>query len=1219
MNPRFLRVLLSGVVLLLLASTYAVADNVYATIRGVITDQTGAVVQGAQITATNTETNQSFTTKSGDSGIYEFLQLPIGTYTVSINKDGFKGYKSVGITLTVNEVYPLLVKLAVGTKNETVEVRANAVQVETTDIQQKTVIGANQITDLPLNGRNFTQLELLAPGVMASNDRMGTFSVNGSQTQQSSYLINGTDSNDIALNTPGLLPSPDALQEFSLIASTMNPEYSRNSGGIVNAVIKNGTNQWHGGIFDFYRDTFLNARNYFTVGPQQPIFHQNQFGGTFGGPVRKDKTFFFLSYQGTRNATAAPTVTTVFSDAQRGGNFAENLSQIANGPNSPIPFNIVGDDHINHLGALSGGTAQWFGASTVNGGTNTLFPTVGVFNCGNATVVFSATGVPTVTACSNPNFGNLGNGGFNSISTGLMNQFVPHANAPSNGFGFSPVNTGKTDQGIVRIDHSLNQSNQIWGVFAENNNRATQALPFTGATLPGFNTFSSANTKEITLAYNHTFSSTSLNEVRLGYWRLNFDTVEPAKVVQPSSFGFTNIITNDPKAAQLPVISLTGLFTLGFSNNGPQPRKDQNYQFTDNFTKVIGKHTLKFGFDARRFQVDNPFFFLIDGNYGFNGGGSFSSGNPATDFLLGIPDSYAQGSGAVINARAYEYYSYGQDQWKVRNNLTLTYGAGYQIDTPFNNNQYGGRAFNCLIPGQQSKVFPVGPPLVPGGSPTGAPTDMNFPGDPGCSNSGTNIKYGHLGPRFGFAYSPQWGGRITRGQENKTSVRGGFGIYFNRYEEETALQNLAAPPFGLTSGGAGDFLGSPTFANPWVDISGVAPPAGFPANKFPFTAPKPGSPVDFSFFEPLSLNTSSPNLSTPYSMNFQLNIQREFSGNVVLSVGYVGALGRHLYRAYEQDFITAAGQAACKADHNCGGTASGRNFQGVIFPSHTVLGSPNFGSWGTQYTDGTSNYSGMQVNVTKGMTHGFQLITSYTWSHCIDNGSGFENSGFGTRGTNPIDPALNIGDCAQDARQRYVMGYIYAIPSLHNYMRWAPDKIFGGWRFSGITTFQTGFAVPITTSRFTSLECDAFTFYGCTDNPNQVATSVSYVNPRTGPQSTFNGKKNYWFNPADFANVPRCQYDTVTHVLLNGAVCGQFGNTGRDSIHGPGIINTDFALLKDTKISEGKNLQVGIEAFNIFNHAQFGNPNGNVNSSNFGRITSAAAARIVQLRAKFNF
>jgi hypothetical protein len=185
-------------------------------------------------------------------------------------------------------------------------------------------------------------------------------------------------------------------------------------------------------------------------------------------------------------------------------------------------------------------------------------------------------------------------------------------------------------------------------------------------------------------------------------------------------------------------------------------------------------------------------------------------------------------------------------------------------------------------------------------------------------------------------------------------------------------------------------------------------------------------------------------------------------------------------------------------------------------------------------------------------------------------------------------------------------------------MSWAPEKIFGGWKFTGITTMQSGFPISISTSALSSLESDAFSFYGSSDNPNQISP-VSTVNPRTGPQSTFKGKNNYWFNPADFANVPRCTYAPVTHALLNGAVCGQFGNTGRDPLHGPGINNTDFALLKDTKISEGKNLQVGIEAFNIFNHAQFNNPNGNVNSTSFGRITGAAAGRIVQLRAKFNF
>jgi hypothetical protein len=1189
MKSKSLMVLLIGALLLCVACQPAFADNVYATIRGTAADTTGAVISDASIVATNTATGISYTTKSQSNGLYQFLQLPIGTYNVTATKQGFKAYRSIGVTLVVNQTFDLPIRLEVGVVSETVEVTADKVQVEATSIQQQTLIGAQQIVDLPLNGRNFTQLEQLAPGVMSSNDRFGTFSVNGSQSTQSSYLINGTDSNDIALNTPGFIPSPDAIQEFNLISSTINPEYGRNSGGIVNAVIKNGTNQWHGGIFDFYRDTFLNARSFFTVGPTQPIFHQNQFGGTIGGPVLKDKTFFFLSYQGTYNRQGTPTITSVLSDAQRNGNFAENLSAIANGPGNTTPFSITGDDGVVH----PAGT-PFFGNSGA------------IFNCGTPTVVSGK-----ITACSNPNFGNLGTSSFNGISNKLLNTFIPHANAPNNGFSFDPTNVSKTDQGIARVDHNFNQSNQIWGIFAENYNRATQDLPFTGGTLPGFGTLSSANTKEITLAYTHTFSTSMLNEFRLGYHRLNFDTVEPQQTVNPSTFGFTNINLQNPAAAQVPFINITGGPALGFSTNGPQPRKDQNFQLTDNFTTIIGKHSLKFGFDGRRFQVDNPFFFNIDGAFSFGGNGGFSSGSPITDFLLGIPDGFSQGSGAVINARAYEYYAYAQDQWKAKNNLTLTFGAGYQVDTPYNNNQFGGKAFNCLIPGQQSTVFST------------APAGLNFPGDPGCNNSGTTTKYGHIGPRVGFAYSPQWGGRLTNGSASKTSIRGGFGIYYNRYEEETALQNLAAPPFGLSSGGVGDVGGSASFADPWSDVSG----AGSIPNKFPFSAPKPGTPVDFTFFEPMSLNTSSPTLTTPSSMNFNLNIQREFAGNTVVSLGYVGALGRHLYRAYEADPITLAGAALCAANKGCGGSGNGRNFQHILFPDHSVLGQnlaqcpltngDCFGSWGTQFTDGTSNYNAMQVNVTKGMTHGLQLITSYTWSHSIDNGSGFENSGFGTRGTNPFFPNLNVGDSAQDARQRLVLGYVYAIPGLHNHFNWASDRIFGGWKITGISTFQSGFPFSIATSSFRSLTCDALTFYGCPDNPNQL-TAVKTFDPRN---STINGKTNLFFDPAAFAQVPACTYGPgATGALLNGNVCAQFGNVGRDTIHGPGILNTDLALLKDTKISEGKNLQVGIEAFNIANHAQFANPNGNIASGNFGRVTGLQVSpRIVQLRAKFNF
>jgi hypothetical protein len=1184
MSRKFTQAMVLGLLLALLATPYALADDVYARIRGTATDSTGAVISGVQVTATNTLTNYSKTVTTQSTGIFEFVQLPIGPYTVTATKQGFRTYKSTGITLEVNQVLDLPVQLAVGSVSETVEVKANAVQVQTDNTQQGTLVNSQQIVDLPLIGRNFTQLEQLAPGVMSASDRFGTFSVNGSQTQQSSYTINGTDNNDIPLNTALILPSPDAIQEFNLISSTINPEYGRNSGGIVNALIKNGTNQYHGNAFDFYRDTFLNTHNFFQ--PAVPVFHQNVFGGTFGGPIRKDKTFFFASYQGTRARTAVGQVTSVYSPAERTGNFNDIFGApggIAANKNV-TPFALVGDDNILH----PAGT-PYFSAGCLVPGCATIFH-------------------------AGANFGNLSGATLNPLAVSLMNKFVPLANFVNNQFSFNPITNTIADQGIARIDHNLTSSDQLWGVAIFNHSPSNTALAFTGATLPGWGEVDTRESKEFTIAENHTFSTTTLNEFRLGYARFNFDAVEPATPAQPSSFGFAGINSQNTVSASMPRITVTGLFTLGFSTNGPQPRKDQNYQITDNFSKVVGRHTFKFGFDGRRFQVDNPFFGRNNGSFAFGGSGVFSTGNPGLDFLLGIPDTYSQGAGGVINARAYEYYGYAQDSWKVKSNLTLNYGAGYQVDTPYNSHQFGGVAQSCFIPGEQSTIFPT------------APAGMTYPGDAGCNQSGgTSIHYGHIAPRFGFAWSPHFGGKVTGAAENKFSVRGGIGLYYNRTEEEGALQNLGTPPFGVSSAGIGDIGFHPSFASPFIDITNSANTL---ANKFPFTNfPKPGdATINFAKFEPLGINTFNSNLTTPYAMNFNFNIQREFPGNTVLTLGYVGALGRHLYRAYDANFITAAGQLNCLTAIT---VINGKNVpclanrasQHLLFPQDALVhgslacpapvgsapGTPGacFGGVGQQFTDGTSNYSALQINVNKGMTHGLQLLISYTWSHAIDNGSSLENSGFGgaARGTNILDPQLNVGDSANDARQRLVLGYVYNIPNLHHLAHWAPDRVFGGWKLSGITTFQTGFPFSFTDSGFTSLSCDSFDFYACADNPNQIGP-IHALDPRV---ATFKGKQNFFFDPTQFAR----------------ASFGTFGNTGRNSFHGPGINNTDFALIKDTKITERTTFEMGIEGYNVFNHTQFGTatvvPTNNILSANFGRITAAAPARLVQLRAKVNF
>ena len=1111
-----------------------------ARIRGTVTDPTGAVVANATVTATNIDTGVAYNAKAQTSGIYELLNLPVGTYNLAATAPGFQAFAVSGIKLNIDQQYVQDMKLSIGSTTEKVEVQANAVQVDTTNIQLSNVVEAKQIVDLPLIGRNWTQLELIQPGVQAASDRFGTFSANGNQAQQSSYLINGTDTNDLPLNTALYIPSPDALSQFNLISSSLNPEYDRNSGAIVSASIKNGTNQYHGGVFEFYRDTFLNTHNFFQL--TAPKFHQNLFGGTFGGPIFKDKAFFFLSYQGNRAVQPqAVNNNTVFTPAQLLGQFGATLKA------NKVPGTLLAA-----TGCAAGST--WA----------SCFPS-----------------------------GNIPASAFNPISVALTKKYVPLPNAANNQFLFNPTQQTIQDQGIARVDGNVNSNNQLWGVLVFQHAPSSRDLPFTGATLPGFGDQNKSEVHQYTGSWTHLFSSAMLNEFRLGYSRLNFDAVEPQQPVLPSSAGF-QITPQNTQSAGLPLMSVTGLFSLGFSSNGPQPRIDQTYQVTDNFSKIVGNHSLKFGYEGRRFNVDNPFFGRNNGSFAFGGTGQYSTGNAGLDFLLGNPDTYGQGAGGIINANAYEHYMYGQDQWKVRDNLTLTYGAGWQIDTPFHNRQFKGLGTNCFIPGQTSKVFPT------------APTGLNYPGDPGCNDaSGANTAWKDVGPRVGFAYAPNLG-FLSGGESRKLSIRGGYGLYFNRTEEETSLQNLGAPPFGLSSAGANDTgpaTTAPAFANPYQDInSGTA----FP-NKFPFTFPTAGSAVDFTKFEPIGISLYSPHFRIPYSENFNLTIERQMPTNIVARMSYVGALGRHEQITYEGNPITQAGHDACLITPAC---VSGRNNQVVNFPTHTAFAPGNLiASAGTIDTIGASNYHSLQLSATKGYTHGLLFQASYTWSHAIDNGSSFENSGFGgsNRGYNQFVPGLNVGDSQFDVRHRFVFSPVYDVPNWRALpgMHWLPDVIGKGWEISGILTFATGFPIDIRTSSGSlSLFCSSnFQFYACPDVPNQIAP-IKELDPRVG--------KNFWFDPTSFAT----------------EAVGTFGNTHRNPLHGPGINNTDVAIFKNIYFwpgSESKYVQLRLESYNAFNHTQFYNSASPANitttitSANFGRISSAAPGRATQLAAKIYF
>jgi hypothetical protein len=1199
-RKKFWAVLLVSALFAFCATTVWAAE-ITAKIRGTVTDATGAVVANASITATNTETGNQYKATSGASGDYEVVKLPVGNYTLAVTAPTFQKFSATGIILHVDQTYVQPVGLKVGAATETVEVKANAVQVDTTNMQLGTVISNQQIIDLPLNGRNFTVLQLLQPGVQGASDRFGSnvtggaFSTNGAQTQQNQFLINGTDSNDFPLNTPLIIPSPDAIGEFNFVTSSVNAEYGRNSGGTLNATIKSGTNAFHGSAFEFYRDTFLNTRNWFspTTVNGTPVFHQNQFGGTIGGPIYKNKAFFFASYQGIRARQPATATNTVFTPAERAGDFSASLTPAflaANGFNT-IP---------GTLGAVLGG----FNAACVGGNTWD--------QC------FTATGglIPGGTA------------GMNPIALALTNSFVPLANSGTNQFTTNAtIAVPFTHQIIGRVDFNLTSKDQLWGVVFFQHAPSTTGLPFTGATLPGFDEVDGRDSKQATIAWTHTFSPTTLNELRFGYSRLNFGAVNPVKPVLPSSVGFAINPQNAP-AAGLPVIAVASFFTLGFSDNGPQPRKDQTRHITDNFTKIWGKHSFKFGWDGRKFNVDNPFFFENSGHYTFSGSAgntSFSTGNAGLDFLLGNPDSYGQNTGAIINAYAFESYTYAQDVWKATPNLTVTMGLGWQVDTPINQRQFAGKGLICFIGGQQSTVFPNNG--LPFSNPlaTGPPLGINYPGDKGCNTAGgATVQWHNFGPRGGFAYSPNLGW-LSGGRSNKFVIRGGAGIYFNRSEEEAALQDLADPPFGLGSTGAVDYgAAAPAFANPFQDIdTGV----NF-TNKFPAAVAKPGTVVDFHPYAPMFLSHFSPNFKIPYAINYNLTVERELPANIVLRVSYVGAQGRHQESVLESNPITQAGHDACLIlnplstsviPRNCRTSSTGRSLQSMIFPGHTLFGAtmvdPNgFNALPTNdliSSTGKSSYNSLQVSATKGASHGLIFQASYTYSHALDDASSFENAGFGgARGYNQFFPAMNKGNAQFDVRHRLVFSPVYEFPQ----WRKLPAVISKGWKVTGIFTFASGFPFDIAYNGATSrsLWCGAGTsFYACPDAPS-FGTGLVTNDPRTHV-----GSNTCWFT-GGASTSSRCG---VGGGFIDEPI-GAFGNVSRYKFHGPGLNNVDFSILKDIYFqpsNERRYIELRLEMFNTFNHTQFGNPSGSFTSSSFGRITTAANGRLIQLGAKIYF
>ncbi len=787
----------SVIAVVLFFAASCLAQSTGGRILGRVTDASGAVVPNAKVTLTNEQTNQARSTQSDASGDYIFVEVPVGAYRAEFEAKGFQKVVRKGITLDVNQVITLNTSLQVGAGEQTVEVTAEAPLGETTSTQLGAVVNERSVTELPLNARDTYQFLQLQPGVQTQlggnsdlfygSGSAGSVSVNGGRGRANNFSVNGGDANDQFVNLPTVQPSPDTIQEFRVLTNTFDAEYGRNSGAVVNVVTKSGTNAWHGDVFEFIRNSVLNARGFFDT--VKPDFIQNQFGGTFGGPIKKDRTFFFASYEGRRiKRGQSSDVVAVPSDAERTGDFS----------GQPAFGGTLNDATVAALLNARPGCAAAIAA--IPGSTA---PAAGVA----WSAVFPTNVIPT--ACFDP------------LSADLLN-LMPHAN-PATGLFQSVVNgIENQDQFTVRFDHLITPKQQFSAYYYFTNHNLFQPFAFfqaAGANVPGFGSLVGERFQQVNLSHTWTISNSAVNEFRFTYNREAQDQFQhPQHTTDIHSscptlsgnacFGGNltgptgGLIGINPGLGAnhegLPFIIISGGVTLGNNFEGELPQIGNTFQWSDNYTKIMGNHTLKFGVDVRRQRFDQFLFFNVNGEYVFDS--SFSpntvqAADQYPNFLLGIPDNYSQGSAQTEHVRSTSVYLFAEDSWKIKPNLTLNYGLRWELDTPIADVSGHVQTFR---PGQLTTQFPcqlTDPAQIAlygssDCSPTGPAAAVNplglvFPGDKGVPPGLTQTYYRALAPRIGLAYSPSWESGFLRklsGGPGRMSIRTGWGIFYNPIE-----------------------------------------------------------------------------------------------------------------------------------------------------------------------------------------------------------------------------------------------------------------------------------------------------------------------------------------------------------------------------------------------------------------------------------------------------
>jgi hypothetical protein len=1264
-----------GSLVCLMFALPALAQSTGGRIIGRVTDPTAAVVSGAKVTLTNEATGVSRTVETDPSGDYTLVPVPVGKYTVTIEHPGFKKNVHKGVTVELNQVLNLDTVLQLGERTEVVEVTGEAPLVDTTSTQLGAVVNERAVTGLPLSSRDTYQLLQLQPGVTSTggtdlffgSDQAGAVSVNGGRGRTNNFMVNGGDGNDLFVNAPAIQPSPDSIQEFRVLTNTMDAEYGRNSGSVINVVTKSGTNAWHGSVFEFFRNDALNAKGFFD--PSVPALKQNQFGGTFGGPIKKDRTFLFVSYEGrriTQGFTTDPAV--VPTAAERGFFPCPGVPAINCGDFSASPFDpgalLTSQTLLDILNNRALNTCR-SDIGSIGGVLPLTVPVVPPFGV-PWTQIFPSSAIPT--SCFDP------------VAADLLQRFVPCPLADptcmnpanlANNFQAIPIGHTRDDQLTVRFDHRISQNQNLTVYYylltGPNDRPFSHFESATPNVLPGFGTASDTTNQQLNVTHTWTLNPTMVNEFRFTYFReaqgkfmhpQHTNNVVDSCTAAAAAFCFTGatdtpgvIATTPPGPGGIgifpnlgpgregvPFITISGGFTIGNNFEGEIPQIGATFQWSDNVTKVWGKHTAKFGVDFRHQKFDQTLFFDVNGDYGYTGGGPNDTTNLFANYLLGLPDSYLQGSAQTSKYRTNSLYLYAQDSWKIKPNLTLNYGLRWELNTPFADSLHRVQTFR---PGQATTTYPCLPAVCPAGSADALfPLGLVVTGDAGIQNGLTATYYKSFAPRIGIAWSP--------GKSGKTSIHAGFGIFYNPIEQLVLEQLGAEPPFGGST-----FVGPDYFQAPFVLQDGTVIPNPFNG----FLSPAPGTAIDWGRFRPILLFGQVPqNLRAQYTEQYNISVEREITKSMVLHVGYVGSQGHRLLGTHDLNFgnpqtcVDLHDMSVLNADPNidCGPFFADSPFtipMGYTLPpgglhlpygptpvvtgattanTITLVGlrpfsSPNcnpmtgthcpadgvpvFSSIFSQDTVANSAYHSLQVSLEKRFSKGLQFEAAYTYSSARDNVSTFEEL------LNPLCPKCGWAPSLFDARHRFVFSYYWELP-VPKY-EGTKKVLLNGWAVSGITTFQSGFPIRILSSDDQELQ---FSFdFNLPGRPDLVAPFVtgdprnnSFCARGTGPGT---GRPcqtgTYAFDP----NAP-----------FAPAALGTGGTAPRTICCGAGVYNSDFSLQKDTKLGEKVNMQFRSEFFNIFNTTQFLNPDGNItDGSDFGRVKRARTPRQIQFALKFSF